>query len=267
MGELMARSALCIGINDYPGTGSDLAGCVNDARDWAAALSDRGFSVTEMLDRDATRKAMKDGFESIVSGATSDDTVVITYSGHGTWQPDEDGDEPDTRDEALCPHDLDTKGPLLDDDLFDIFNAAERGARVVFLSDSCHSGSVARLAAPDDDQGDRIRFLAPETFLSEEALDRARKAEHAPVRGLSRRTALLISGCKDIEYSYDATFGGRPNGAFTYFALKRLEQLPADATYVDWHREIRTKLPSARHPQTPQLRGSRPQRRWPVLGG
>ena len=28
----MTKRALCIGINDYPGTGSDLTGCVNDAR-------------------------------------------------------------------------------------------------------------------------------------------------------------------------------------------------------------------------------------------
>jgi hypothetical protein len=29
----MAKNALCIGINDYPGTQSDLKGCVNDAND------------------------------------------------------------------------------------------------------------------------------------------------------------------------------------------------------------------------------------------
>ncbi len=32
----MAYKALCIGINDYPGTQNDLSGCVNDAQDWAA---------------------------------------------------------------------------------------------------------------------------------------------------------------------------------------------------------------------------------------
>lgn len=32
----MARRALCTGINDYPGTDSDLAGCVNDAADWGS---------------------------------------------------------------------------------------------------------------------------------------------------------------------------------------------------------------------------------------
>ena len=37
----MTKKALCIGINDYPGTQNDLNGCVNDARDWAAALTGR----------------------------------------------------------------------------------------------------------------------------------------------------------------------------------------------------------------------------------
>ncbi len=29
----MEKRALCIGINDYPGTRSDLARCVNDAKE------------------------------------------------------------------------------------------------------------------------------------------------------------------------------------------------------------------------------------------
>ena len=33
------KFALCIGINDYPGTGSDLSGCVNDANDWGKILA------------------------------------------------------------------------------------------------------------------------------------------------------------------------------------------------------------------------------------
>ena len=33
----MANKALCIGINNYPGTHMDLQGCVNDAEDWATA--------------------------------------------------------------------------------------------------------------------------------------------------------------------------------------------------------------------------------------
>ena len=151
--------------------------------------------------------------------------MVITYSGHGTWQPDDNADEPDMRDEALCPHDLDSKGPLLDDELFEIFTEAERGARVVFLSDSCHSGSVARMAPPGGEDRGRIRFLPPATFLSDDKVARARKVEKAPARGMSRGTACLISGCMDTEYSYDASFNGRPNGAFTRAAIDAVPDL------------------------------------------
>lgn len=266
----MTRTALCIGINDYPGTGSDLAGCVNDAEDWRRAFDDLGFDrTTLMLDSEATRAAMMEQMTAIVSGTQAGDLAVITYSGHGTWQADDDGDEPDMRDEALCPYDYPTAGPLLDDDLFDIFAKQHRDARVVFLSDSCHSGSVARLAPAlaADSGANRVRFLPPGPFLTGTALERAKKAEKAPPKGLMRGTALLISGCKDTEYSYDASFGGRPNGAFTRAALDTLPKfVTGGGTYVDWHKAIREILPSASHPQTPQLMASRTQRGWPVFG-
>ncbi|MFN7677703.1 MAG: caspase family protein, partial [Cyanobacteriota bacterium] len=51
----MAKSALCIGINNYPGTDCDLRGCVNDANDWAATLAARGFTVKTLLDNQATK--------------------------------------------------------------------------------------------------------------------------------------------------------------------------------------------------------------------
>lgn len=260
------RTALCIGINNYPGTDSDLAGCVNDANDWGTALSERGFTVTTMLDAAATRSGMIRAMTEHVTAATSGDVVVISYSGHGTWQPDDDGDEPDHRDEALCPHDFATAGGLLDDDLFEIFGQRGKGARVVFLSDSCHSGSVARMARPVGGQEHgRVRFLEPGPFLSAENRARALRVEKAPAKGLSRGTALLISGCADTEYSYDANFSGRPNGAFTRVALDSLAELDAKATYGEWHKAIRAALPNVSYPQTPQLMASRTQRGWPVL--
>src|SRR5439155_24108902 len=157
-------------------------------------------------------------------------------------------------------------GPLLDDELFDIFSQAVRGARVVFLSDSCHSGSVARIAPPPDGaERGQIRFLPPGPFLNDAERGRALRAEKAPAKGLSRGTALLISGCADTEFSYDATFGGRPNGAFTRVALETLAKLAEGATYRDWHTAIRAQLPNASYPQTPQLMASKAQRSWTVL--
>ena len=94
----MAKLAVCVGINNYPGTSNDLAGCVNDALDWEATLKARDFSVTTLLDSAAKKQAIVKALQRTIKKAKSGDTVVLTYSGHGSWQPDEDGDEPDGRD-------------------------------------------------------------------------------------------------------------------------------------------------------------------------
>jgi hypothetical protein len=260
------KTALCIGINDYPGTGSDLRGCVNDARDWQAELERRGFQTTLMLDRQATKQAMASQMQRLLVDAKYGDVLVITYSGHGTWVPDADGDEPDHRDEALVPHDIREAGPLLDDDLFEIFNERDRGVRLVMISDSCHSGTVARFAPhPLEGQRPRTRFLAPAAFLSQAATAAAERVAGPISRARSRTSSLLLAGCRDSEYSYDAEFNNKPNGAYTYVALQALKQLPASASYRDWHKAICQQLPSPSYPQSPGLQGTSAQKKWAVL--
>ncbi len=205
----MTKRALCIGINDYPGTGSDLSGCVNDAQDWAGMLQGRGFEVTTMLDKDATKAKMASAMTELVKGAGYGDLAVITYSGHGTWVPDQDGDEADQRDEALCPYDINRGNFLVDDELYDIFQQRQRGARVVFISDSCHSGTVSRMAPAIGDNPVRVRFLPPETFLAPKALEVARHIPRAFAGRSRANAAMLFSGCQDWEFSYDASFDGR----------------------------------------------------------
>ena len=89
----MALKAICIGINDYPGTQNDLHGCVNDANDWARELGRRGFEVSTLIDRKATGTEIRKSIESLVKGARSGDTLVVQFSGHGSFVPDEDGDD------------------------------------------------------------------------------------------------------------------------------------------------------------------------------
>ncbi|WP_426510976.1 caspase family protein [Dactylosporangium sp. McL0621] len=268
------KRALCIGINDYPGTENDLAGCRNDADDWAAALTARGFDVRRLLDGAASGAAIRTGIRELLTTATDGDAVIITYSGHGTWVPDTDGDEPDHRDEAICPHDIAENGVLLDDELHDLFALAAPGVRTVLISDSCHSGTLTRLNHPS-----RTRFLPPSAFLPPQQVPRLLQSPaprpattfplavtaHATRPADRRPTALLLAGCLDTEYSYDATFDDRPNGAFTYVALSALAALPPTATYDDWMRAIRAVLPSQDYPQTPALQATTDQLAWPLL--
>ena len=280
----MSQHALCIGINNYPGTHMDLAGCVNDANDWAAELAGRGFVVSKLLDRDATKAAMVAAMHQVIAGAKRGDTVVITFSGHGTYVPDLDGDEVDGLDEALCPHDVETAGEALtDDELHALFSTRAAGVKLVLISDSCHSGTVSRaaVAQPEDDEGvPRPRFLPMGNWLPAERLPRGasgRPLANVPgVAGgspfgkvlLKASGDLLMSGCQEgpNNYSYDARFRGRSNGAFTYFALKVLHTLPANATYADWHAELGAYLPSASYPQAPQLVGSKTARNRRIFG-
>lgn len=239
----MSKRALCIGINDYPGTDSDLSGCINDAEDWAAELADRGFSVETLLDAEAGHAAMHGAIAGLVEQARPGDTLVITYSGHGTWVPDSSGDEPDGRDEGLCPWDIGSTGPLLDDEIRQLFGRRAVGARIVLISDSCHSGSVTRGDYSDLDAG----------------------APRALVSGLRRSGGdLLLAGCLDTQYSWDTRFHGRANGAFTYYALKTL-RAHKPANYVAWFKAIRGYLPSSRLPQDPQILGSAAAQRFKVF--
>ena len=63
--------------------------------------------------------------------------------------------------------------------------------------------------------------------------------------------ALLLSGCKDVEFSYDADFGGRPNGAMTRAALEGLAESEHAAGVVQGD----PKAPAVAEYPSPQLFG------------
>ena len=81
----MARRALCIGINGYPGTDMGLRGCLNDPQDGAAELARRGFETTLLLNERAHKAALQSAMATVIDNAQPGDTVAITFSGHGTY--------------------------------------------------------------------------------------------------------------------------------------------------------------------------------------
>lgn len=247
---MLKRYALCVGVNNYPGSGSDLSGCVNDAHDWHVTLLSRGYDVRMLLDGEATKKNIVEAIRERLSRLKAGDRFVFTFSGHGTWLPDRNGDEIDGRDEALCCYDYASGGLLVDDELFDIFKNRKFGSRVTVLSDSCHSGTVTRFAM-DPDIHNTVRFLPP-TMFTGISVKEAAQAELAITGEKPRSDAVLISGCADHEFSYDAHFGNRPNGAFTYFARQALDQSPSPRV-KDVYATLQALLPSQEYPQSPQL--------------
>lgn len=257
------KRAICIGINSYRGLRADLTGCVNDAHDWSTVLERCGFRVEIVLDADATRSRLIEMFASLVAGAQGGDSVVVTFSGHGTWAPDLDGDEPDRRDEAICPSDHADAGPIFEDEIRGLCAPRRADVKIVTIADCCCSGTLATFAPlAGSEQPRRLRFLPPSTFLSGTSLERARALVRRPTRLSIDANRLILDAASDLEFCWDGVFQGRANGAFTYHALQALKGLPAAATYLDWLRAIRQTLPSSSYTQTPHLRATGPQRTW-----
>ena len=112
------RKALLVGINAY--RSAPLRGCVNDVFQMKEVLQRYyGFAEADMrilLDRDATAAGIKAGLEWLAQDGDDADAVrVFHYSGHGSFVADQNGDEPDGRDECLVPYDYESVGMLTDD--------------------------------------------------------------------------------------------------------------------------------------------------------
>lgn len=250
----MARSALCVGINEFKNLpmSSWLSGCVNDAQDISAALRKLGFTsrnTTVLTDADATKKAVMGALATMVGKAKAGDHLVFSFSSHGTQVPNhqQDDTEPDGLDECFACYDIrstgdqwDTATVILDDELRDLFATLPAGVLVEVLLDTCHSGTGLKNLEDlqfDLMRGRRPRFLPPPTpkgvrqarSIREHAAPGA--ADRSPLRELirSRGTGskpVLFAACKPNQTAADATFDSRANGAFTYLFLKALKGSP-----------------------------------------
>jgi hypothetical protein len=137
----MKAAALLIGVNYVKDNTCRLNGCWNDAMMMYSLLtSTYAFpldTVKLLLDNDSTsdKCSKKNIIISLLelstrSWADSLDRVVISYSGHGTYIPDRNGDEADGKDECLCPSDFRISGLIKDDDLLYILRTFNPKTRI-----------------------------------------------------------------------------------------------------------------------------------------
>lgn len=255
----MAKKALCVGINDYPFEGNDLKGCVNDARGWAAMLTGHfGFNEADvklLLDKQATKAAILFALEEMIVNGESGDTIVFTNSSHGTYITDESGDEQDKYDEAICPYDC-RENLIVDDELRLIINKLKPEVSFYMISDSCHSGNVHKALVTDTPDQRRVRFLNPKLLGKASMLNPFKaKPRGSKISRNAKVQDLLLSGCKSIEYSYDAMIDGDYHGAMTYYALKAAREAGYQLTFRELHKKINEYLKVSGYPQHPQLEG------------
>ena len=143
--------ALLVGINVYQNF-QHLDGCRQDAEDMKSLVTgtfgfDQGGVVT-LFDEEAIKDRISEQMEWLYDGAGSGDRLLFHFSGHGSFNSP-DGDPPDgvvdglVVDGIICLHDFQfgqSNTYFTDDELRSWTVRKPKGAELVVVLDSCHSG-------------------------------------------------------------------------------------------------------------------------------
>ncbi len=150
------KEALIVGISDYaPADKNDLDGIERDTSKMKRLFESWGFKVTTLYDSQAMK--VVDYLNDFAKKLGSNDYFAFYYSGHGSHKPDENGDEEDGQDETLVLSDGIVNEHLLDDTLYEKFNAI-KAKKLIFL-DSCHSGTAFRAI---NKKGVKAKSISPD---------------------------------------------------------------------------------------------------------
>lgn len=214
---------LGVGLPKYDGRSSSvpLRSAEGDARVMACIARHARFEPTTLLGPAATVYRVTYALDWLVEATEPGDTLLVTFAGHGGQllappleqalapgaPPEEDYDET----WELCD------GALRDDDLYLRWMRLGAGARVVIVSDSCHSGGMgrdadeagcvsaprrrpaARMRGDDDDEVPRLRGTAAEENVARiVAAAQARRAGRKFGPTL-RAGVLLLAACSERE--------------------------------------------------------------------
>lgn len=258
-----ASHALLIGIEEYSAPGvPPLGGSANDIALVRELLVTR-FKVSQedimtLPDSQATHTGIQKAFARLAARVDPGDFVYIHYSGHGARAKDENGDERSGLDQTWVGYGA-RAGTLEGIDDYDVLDDEinewllplyEKTDRIVFVSDSCHSGSVSR----GEVRGVRAALMDPR--------------EH-PLAAKSFTAAAApgarIGSARDVETAIETVEGGKTYGLFTWYWVESLNEARPGETWDDVFKRAYALVTTQRGVyQRPQLEG---HANWPVFGG
>jgi len=162
------KRAALVANQNYAGA-SRLETPVDEATAFQVQLRSRGFEVQTAAD--ATAEQMREEYEALVDGAGPEDELVGYFSGHGS---------PEGLVGILYGE---LPGDILPNAAISEYvdQAVQRGARMSFILDSCHSGAAVR------------------TVLSEQIARSKRGPAPASGGGLPKAIALAEAARKDLR--------------------------------------------------------------------
>lgn len=223
--------ALLVGINAY--NEKPLEGCKKDADQMYQLIQKvwdyKPNQIHRLTDRKATRRAILSEIDNwLIAGTQPGDRVLFYYSGHGYHLPDDNGDEPDGQDEVLCPVDSqftssDVVQNAIRDDEINTRLQQLAGRQVIFISDSCHSGTMTRAFGQPNQRAKRPFFKnAPRLGPATRSIGRPEPGNTfvSPLNHVIAYSA--------VSPSQVALDGGPQGGVFTNLFIKAIRNQAAD---------------------------------------
>lgn len=258
--------ALLIGINSYPlaPPRAQLQGCVKDLGIAQQVLAEvfelSSDDITVLRDEKATRQAILEAMESLVEKTLTDEAVYFHFSGHG--RRIQAPESPSGYFEAIVPSDSGTSPhpnrDILDYEIADwIRRLEQKESRLVFVFDSCFSGSIARGPLDESCRG-----------LEEETRDLDLPTRWSPVAGEPAKSRGLLSSIRSRQVLFTACAAdqfareiGPPenengkSGVFSYFFYRELS-VSRSRTFRELFDKVGTAVSALLPQQNPQLEGA-----------
>jgi hypothetical protein len=234
-----AVRGLVIGIDDYQHV-RKLKGAVADAADIVSSLKTMGVGdVVELTNAQADRASVLREISAMVERTRNNDLVFLSIAGHGTQEPERiKGSEPDGMENVFLLPGFETTPTgsverILGSEFNHFIRQFElRGAKVIFVADTCHGGGMVRDIDPRAEemsfrQVPRYTLLVDElkpvsdsndpkseldldhtAFLA--AVDRNTKAPEVRIPGIDGlRGALSFAVARAVEGSADINHDGK----------------------------------------------------------
>ena len=230
---------LLIGIDAYQKV-RPLKGAAADARDIDGAMRKKGVTdIVTLIDADATRERVLSEVDALTKRINPGDLVVLTIAGHGTQEPERvKGSQPDGMDNIFLLAGFDVNGAgtrqrIIGSEFNHFIKQFEaKGARVLFVADTCHGGGMTREVDPRAEEMsfrqvaryvltiDELKPVAStnDSYLTEldfqetaflAAVDRKTKAPEVKIPGTpGYRGALSYAVARSFEGAADSNHDG-----------------------------------------------------------
>ena len=224
---------------------------VEDVNLLSPILKKQGFTLTTLLDEQATYDNITNQLSRFAEKTKKGDIVYLHFSAHGQPVEDMNGDEEDGWDEAIIPIDAyklykkgvyEGKKHLLDDQLNKyVQKIREKIGPTGFLYviiDACHAGTSSR-ANDETVRGTKVGF----TYNNKVFKPSTQKKSHYKIEASAKMSHVLyLEACRPDQINTEIKVDGKRYGPLSYNIAKALQVKAISTNSNDFLNSVKNSI-------------------------